>query len=259
MSADDLILSDRPAPGIVRLTLNRPDKRNALDLTLRRHLAARFAALRDEDGLRCVILRGAGGDFSDGADVADMARIDAIEMYHRHTERLWGAVADCPVPVIAAVEGHALGGGLELAMHADIIVVDPASRLGQPEVRVGIMPGAGGTQRLMRAVGKFRAMLMCLTAEIVTGDEALAMGLASRVAPPGEVQAAALEIARTIAAMPPLAVAQIKEVMLAGADVPLSTALALERKAVQLLFASRDKTEGMTAFLEKRAPRYEGR
>ena len=259
MNADDLILTDRPAPGVVRMALNRADKRNALDLVLRRQLAARFAALRDEDGLRCVILRGAGGDFSAGADVADMARIDAIEMYHRHTERLWGAVADCPVPVIAAVEGHALGGGLELAMHADIIVVDPDSRLGQPEVRVGIMPGAGGTQRLMRAVGKFRAMLMCLTAEIVTGEEALAMGLASRLAPSGKVQATALEIATTIAAMPPLAVAQIKEVMLAGADVPLPTALALERKAVQLLFASRDKTEGMTAFLERRAPRYEGR
>ncbi|MCC5988151.1 MAG: enoyl-CoA hydratase/isomerase family protein [Pararhodobacter sp.] len=254
-----LILTEHPSEGVVHLVLNRADRRNALDLEIRKALAQRFRELGEDATLRCVVLSGAGGCFSGGADIADMARIDAIEMYHRHTERLWGAVADCPVPVIAAVEGFALGGGLELAMHADIIVTHASAKLGQPEVKVGIMPGAGGTQRLMRAVGKYRAMLMCLTGDIVSGEDAAGMGLVSMLAPEGEVLDRSLAIAQRIALLPPIAVAQIKEVMLAGADAPLSSALALERKAVQLLFATQDKTEGMNAYLEKRAPRFQGR
>lgn len=187
-----------------------------------------------------------------------MATIGAIEMYHRHTERLWSAVGDCPVPVVAAVNGFALGGGLELAMHADIIIAGRGAKLGQPEVKVGIMPGAGGTQRLTRAVGKFRAMRLCLTGEIIGAEEAYGMGLVSKVVDDDQVMTAALEMAERIAALPPIAVAQTKEVILLGADAPLSTALALERKAVQILFASRDKQEGMRAFLEKREPGYTG-
>lgn len=253
-----LVLIEEPAEGIVHLRLNRPEVRNALNLEIRQELAAQFRSLTDREGLRAVILSGVGGHFSGGADIADMVRIDTIEMYHRHTERLWGAVAECPVPVIAAVEGYALGGGLELAMHADIILADEAARLGQPEVRVGIMPGAGGTQRLLRVAGKFRTMFLCLTGEIITGREGAELGLVSKLVPDGTVLAEAERIARRIAILPPIAVAQIKEVILAGADVPLSTALALERKAVQILFASADKSEGMNAFLEKRKPDYTG-
>lgn len=253
-----LVQTETPAPGVVLVRLNRPEVRNALDLALRQELAATFRAFTADPELRCVVLAGAGGNFSGGADIADMSTLDAIAFYHRHTERLWAAVAECPLPVIAAVEGFALGGGLELALHADIIVASPSSRLGQPEVRVGIMPGAGGTQRLTRAVGKYRAMLLCLTGEVIDGTEAAGMGLVSRLAEDGRVLEEALAIAGKIARMPPIAVAQIKEVMLAGADAPLATALALERKAVQLLFASQDKTEGMTAFLEKRPPSFRG-
>ncbi len=253
-----LVQVEQSAAGIIHVRLNRPEVRNALNLELRQELAGHFRSFPEREGLRAVVLSGVGGNFSGGADIADMSPVGAIEMYHRHTERLWGAVADCPVPVIAAVEGYALGGGLELAMLADIIVADPATRLGQPEILVGIMPGAGGTQRLLRAAGKFRAMLLCLTGEIITGPEAAGMGLVSKLVAEGTVRQEAQRLAERIARMPPVAVAQIKEVILAGADVPLSTALALERKAVQILFASHDKAEGMAAFLEKRRPNYKG-
>ena len=252
------VLLDRPSDAIAIVRLNRPEVRNALNLTIRQEMAAIFRELADDTKLRCVVLTGNDQAFAAGADIADMSRIDAIEMYHRHTERLWAAVGECPVPVIAAVNGFALGGGLELAMHADIIIAGKSAQLGQPEVKVGIMPGAGGTQRLTRAVGKFRAMLMCLTGDIVSAQEAFEMGLISRIVEDDAVLDTALKLAEKIAAMPPIAVAQIKEVILAGADAPLSTALALERKAVQVLFASKDKAEGMAAFLEKRKPSYSG-
>ncbi len=252
------VLIERPSDAIALVRLNRPEVRNALNLTIRQEMAAIFRDLADDTSLRCVVLTGNEQAFAAGADIADMSRIDAIEMYHRHTERLWAAVGECPVPVIAAVNGFALGGGLELAMHADIIVAGKSAQLGQPEVKVGIMPGAGGTQRLTRAVGKFRAMLMCLTGEIISAQEAFEMGLISRIVEDDAVLDTALKLAEKIAALPPIAVAQIKEVILAGADAPLSTALALERKAVQVLFASRDKAEGMNAFLEKRKPTYTG-
>ncbi|MCP1211299.1 enoyl-CoA hydratase-related protein [Devosia subaequoris] len=252
------VLIERPSDAIALVRLNRPEVRNALNLTIRQEMAAIFRDLADDTSLRCVVLTGNEQAFAAGADIADMSRIDAIEMYHRHTERLWAAVGECPVPVIAAVNGFALGGGLELAMHADIILAGKSAQLGQPEVKVGIMPGAGGTQRLTRAVGKFRAMLMCLTGEIISAQEAFEMGLVSRIVEDDAVLDTALKLAEKIAALPPIAVAQIKEVILAGADAPLLTALALERKAVQILFASRDKAEGMNAFLEKRKPTYTG-
>jgi enoyl-CoA hydratase len=182
----------------------------------------------------------------------------AIEIMARGTERLWEPIASCPKPVIAAVNGYALGGGCELAMHADIIIAGEGASFGQPEVRVGIMPGAGGTQRLTRAVGKFRAMKMLLTGEPVTASDALAMGLVSEVVPDAAVFEAALRVAKTIAAMPPLAVMQIKEVALAGQDASLGTAMMLERKAFQLLFATSDQKEGMRAFMEKRKPEFRG-
>lgn len=251
-------LLERPSDTIAIVRLNRPEVRNALNLTIRQEMAEIFRTLADDRKLRCVVLTGNEQAFAAGADIADMSQINAIEMYHRHTERLWAAVGECPVPVIAAVNGFALGGGLELAMHADIIIAGKSAQLGQPEVKVGIMPGAGGTQRLTRAVGKFRAMLMCLTGEIISAQDAFDMGLVSRVVEDEAVLDTALKLAEKIAAMPPIAVAQIKEVILTGADAPLSAALALERKAVQVLFASKDKAEGMNAFLEKRKPHYSG-
>lgn len=254
----DTVLVERPDPGLVVVRINRPEVRNALDLATRQRLAEVFRGLATEAGLRCVVLTGGEKWFASGADIDDMATLSAVEMYHRHTERLWGAVGDCPVPVVAAVNGLALGGGLELAMLCDVIVVGRGAKLGQPEVRVGIMPGAGGTQRLVREIGKFRTMRLCLTGEVITAEEAWDMGLASKIVDDDRVWDEAMAIARTIADMPPVAVAQIKEVVLQGMDAPLSAALALERKAVQLLFATADKSEGMAAFLEKRPPKFTG-
>ncbi|MBJ2150273.1 enoyl-CoA hydratase/isomerase family protein [Paracoccus sp. IB05] len=255
---NDLVLVE-DLGAVVVLRLNRPEVLNALNMPLRRQLAAIFEGLTDGGTLRAVVLTGDEKSFAAGADIADMAQIDSVDMYLRHTERLWEAVARCPVPVIAAVNGFALGGGMELAMHADIIVAGKSARFGQPEVKVGIMPGAGGTQRLTRAVGKFKAMRLCLTGEIIDADEASAMGLVSEVVEDDQVFDHAMGLARRIAGLPPIAVNQVKEVILHGQDASLAAALALERKALQILFSTQDKFEGMAAFTEKRRPSYTGR
>jgi enoyl-CoA hydratase/carnithine racemase len=255
----EVLCSERPRPGVALLRLNRPEARNALNMELRRALAEAFRTLESDAEVRVVVVTGNSQAFAAGADLREMVDADAVEMMLRGTHRLWQAIADCSKPIIAAVNGYALGGGCELALHADIIIAGEKAKFGQPEVRVGIMPGAGGTQRLLRAIGRYRAMLLLLTGEMVEAREAQAMGLVSRVVPDAEVLDQALALAETIASMPPLAVAQIKEVVRLGADAPLATALALERKAFQLLFATRDQKEGMRAFLEKRKPNFEGR
>ncbi|WP_156822122.1 enoyl-CoA hydratase [Azoarcus sp. KH32C] len=252
------VVIERPLERIALIRLNRPEARNALNQETRMQLAAAFDQLGADPEVRCVVLTGSDKVFAAGADIRDLSERSAVEMMLRNTHRLWQAIADCPKPVIAAVNGLALGGGCELAMHADIIVAGEGAAFGQPEVRIGIMPGAGGTQRLTRAVGKFRAMKMVLTGQPVGAREALEMGLASEVVADEQVQARALELAAEIAALPPLAVMQIKEVVLAGQDASLDSALALERKAFQLLFASSDQKEGMRAFLDKRKPEYVG-
>lgn len=254
----DEVLVERPLPGIAVVRINRPDARNALNQQVRALLAEHFTELGSDPDVRCIVLTGSERIFAAGADIRDLAERSAVEMMLRNTHRLWNAIAACPKPVVAAVNGLALGGGCELAMHADIIVAGEGASFGQPEVRVGVMPGAGGTQRLTRAVGKFRAMKMVLTGQPVGAREALEMGLASEVVPDAEVQTRALALATEIAALPPLAVMQIKEVVLAGQDASLDAALMLERKAFQLLFASRDQKEGMRAFLDKRKPDYQG-
>jgi enoyl-CoA hydratase/carnithine racemase len=244
---------------IAVIRINRPEARNALNLAVRQTLAEHFTQLGADEATRCIILTGGEKIFAAGADIRDMVERTAVEMYVRRSERLWRAVADCPKPVIAAVNGYAFGGGCELAMHCDVIIAGEGASFAQPEVRVGIMPGAGGTQRLVRAVGKFRAMKILMTGEPVSARDALAMGLASEVVADDQVFERALAIAKTIASMPPLAIMQIKEAVLAGEDSSLEAGLMLERKAFQLLFATQDQKEGMRAFLEKRKPEFEGR
>lgn len=253
------IIVDYPSEGVARLTLNRPEVRNALNLSIRQELARNFTELGANPDIRCLILTGGDKVFAAGADIRDMVDRSALEIMLRNIHLLWSAIASCPKPVIAAVNGYAWGGGCELAMHADIIIAGEGASFCQPEVKVGIMPGAGGTQRLTRAVGKFQAMKMILTGQPVTAREGLAMGLCSEVVADDEVQGAAQKMAAAIAGMPPVAVMQIKEVVLAGQDCSLEAALMLERKAFQLLFGSHDQKEGMTAFLEKRKPVYQGR
>ena len=252
----DVVL-ERPEANIAVIRLNRPQARNALSVGVRETLAQHFLELGSDTETRAIILTGGDTIFAAGADLKDMVERTPVEMMARRNQ--WQPIAQCPKPVIAAVNGYALGGGCELAMHCDIIIAGEGAQFGQPEVRVGIMPGAGGTQRLVRAVGKFKAMKILMTGEPVSARDALAMGLASEVVPDGEVFARAVAVAKTIAALPPLAIMQIKEAVLAGEDSSLEAGLLLERKAFQLLFASNDQKEGMRAFLEKRKPEFEGR
>ncbi|GAA3526997.1 enoyl-CoA hydratase [Zobellella aerophila] len=254
----EIIVEER-GEGIVLLRLNRPEHRNALSQSLKQRLAHQFDTLGMRPDVRCIILTGGSEVFAAGADLKEMIDQGAIEMLRNSSHPCWQAIARCPKPVIAAVNGFALGGGCELAMHADIIVAGESARFGQPEVRVGIMPGAGGTQRLTRVLGKYKAMQLLLTGRPIEAADAGRLGLVSEVVPDAEVLPVALKMAAEIAAMPPLAVQQIKEVVLAGQDASLDSALMLERKAFQLLFDSRDQKEGMRAFIEKRHPRYEGR
>ncbi len=254
-----LTLRETPAEGVALVRINRPEVRNALNIDVRRELAVHFREMEEDDGIRCVIIAGDDTAFAAGADLKEMSEKSTIDMYMMGSRKLWKAISDFPKPIIAAVNGFALGGGCELAMHADIIIAGEGAQFGQPEIRVGIMPGGGGTQRLLRAVGKYKAMKLLLTGELVTAAEAEKMGLVSEVVPDAEVMERAVVMAGRIAKAPAVAVRQIKEVVTNGADASLESALWLERKAFETLFDTDDQKEGMAAFLEKRKPEFKGR
>ncbi|WP_298450646.1 enoyl-CoA hydratase [uncultured Marinobacter sp.] len=254
----DPVLLDFPAEGVGRLTLNRPSVNNALSLEMQAQLSTLFTDLASNPDVRCIVLTGGPSVFAAGGDISSMAGVGPIDIYQRHTERVWAPIQHCPKPVIAAVSGYAFGGGCELAMHADIIIAGESASFCQPEIKIGIMPGIGGTQRLVRAVGKSKAMNMALTGKPISAYEAWVSGLVSEIIEDDAVQDYAIKQAVKIARMPPLAAEQIKEVILAGMDASLEAGLALERKANALLFASDDQKEGMNAFIEKRHPTFKG-
>jgi len=241
------------------LKINRPQVRNALNLDVRTLLADEVARCSVDETVRCIVITGSDTVFAAGADIGEMADAGPVEVMSRNVQKYWRVLTECPKPLLAAVEGFALGGGLELALCADIIIAGEGAKLGLPEVKVGILPGGGGTQKLARLIGRQRAMLLIMTGRMFGAAEALSMGVVSDVAPAGRALARALEIAREIAAMPPISIMQIKEIVNAGLNAPLETALMLERKAFQLQFATRDQKEGMQAFLEKRKPKFEGK
>lgn len=259
MTATDVLLVEHPTDDIVVLRLNRPQVRNALNLEVRVRLADEIVRCGSDPRTRCVIITGSDTVFAAGADINEMAGAGPIEVMARNVQQYYRAIMDCPKPVIAAIEGFALGGGFELALCADIIIAGDGAKLGLPEVKLGILAGGGGTQKLARLVGKQRAMLLLMTGRMFGAAEALAMGVAGDVAPAGQALPRALELAKEIAAMPPISIQQIKEIVNAGLNAPLETALMLERKAFQLQFATSDQKEGMKAFLEKRKPTYEGK
>lgn len=254
-----VVLLERPGPGVALLRLNRPDRLNALNMAVRESLASHFAELASDDTVRCVVITGDEKAFAAGADVAELAaRTPTDEAFARATAA-WAAIERYRRPIIAAVTGFALGGGCELALHCDIIIAGEGAKLGQPEVKLGIMPGAGGTQRFVRAASKFAAMRWILTGDPMSAADALRLGLVSEVVPDDQVLPHALEMAKRIAALAPLAVAAIKEAILVGPNLPLEAALSLEGRYFQMLFATEDRTEGMRAFLEKRKPEFKGR
>lgn len=253
----DILLEERPHPGVAVLRLHRPEVLNALNLALRQALAEAFTRLDADDSVRVVVLAGGARAFCAGADLNEYLDATAPEIINRQMDRLWGAISACRKPVIAAVRGHALGGGCELAMHADILLAGDTAGFGQPEVRLGLMPGGGATQRLSRAVGKFRAMKLLLTGERITAAEAFAMGLASEVVPDAELEDRALTLAAELAQGPRLAQQFIKEAVLESMSTPLPLGLQFERKSFQLLFATADKHTGIAARLAKQTPRFD--
>ena len=248
------LLIERPAAGVALIRLNRPDVRNALNLELRRSLATTFETLGRAEDVRCIVLTGDERAFCAGADLNEYVEATPTDIIARNMDVLWGAIADCPRPVIAAVRGYALGGGCELAMHADIIVAGRSAKFSQPEILIGIMPGGGATQRLTRAVGKFAAMQLLLTGDMIAAQEAKAIGLVSSLVEDEAVLDEALALASRIAAQSPLAIRLIKELVLESMNVPLDAGLRAERKAFQLLFSTPEKTERMQAFLKRKSP-----
>lgn len=254
----ELVLRHREgAVGV--LTLNRPAKRNALDLAMRAAIAEALRALEADAEVRAIVITGGDQVFAAGADLNLLVDKGAQDVAGLDLGQYWAPLAQSRKPVIAAVSGFALGAGCELALMCDFIVADATARLGQPELAVGIMPGAGGTQRLVRSVGKQVASLLLLTAEPLTGERAFQLGLVAELAPEGQALARATELARKAARLPPKAVEATRRVLRQGADLPLDAALALENREFLLLFDTEDKTEGMRAFLDKRKPQFNGR
>jgi enoyl-CoA hydratase len=240
------------------LRLNRPEKRNALDLTLRAAIAEAMQALEQDNSVAVIVISGGDSVFAAGADLNLLVDKGAQQVADLDLGQYWAPVAKSQKPLIAAVSGFALGAGCELAMMCDILIADSTACFGQPEVRVGIMPGAGGTQRLLRAVGRPVANLLLLTGELLGAERAAQLGLVSEWVVEGTALARARVLAQAVAGMPPKALRAIKRVVALGADQSLEVALALENREFLLLFDTQDKTEGMRAFLDKRPPRYTG-
>ena len=255
---EPIIICETLENGVSVIRLNRPKVRNALNTELREQMAEIFIKLNDDPKTKAIVLTGGGKVFAAGADINDFLTAKTVDVYLRHSERYWDAITNCRKPIIAAVNGYALGGGCELAMHADIIVAGKSAKFGQPEIKIGLMPGAGGTQRLFRVIGKHKAMKLILTGDMISADEADQMGLVSEVVEDEATIKRAIEIAEQLAGYSPIALIQIKEVANLGVDMPLQAALALERKAFQILFDTEDQKEGAKAFLEKRRAEYKG-
>lgn len=239
-------------------TLNRPRALNAISEEMTGELLQTLETLDHDPRIRAVVLTGGPKVFAAGADVKAMAGATAEEMRRGDFLAAWDRYARVSKPLVAAVNGYALGGGCELAMACDLIVAAEDATFGQPEILLGVMPGAGGTQRLVRAVGKARAMELLLTGRGIDARTALSWGLVNAVVPPGRVLEEAMRLARAVAALPPLAAREIKASANAALDLELSEGLKQERLRFYSLFGTQDQKEGMSAFLEKRKPRFAG-
>jgi enoyl-CoA hydratase len=260
VSDDALILVERDeARRVALLRFNRPKQLNALNGQVMDELCSALEALDRDDAIRVMVLTGDERAFAAGADIGEMAGASPIDMLRTNRIAQWDRVRRISKPVIAAVAGWCLGGGCELAMALDLIIAAESARFGQPEINLGVIPGAGGTQRLTRAVGKSAAMEMVLTGEPIDAREAHRLGLVARVVPDELVVEDAMALATKIATKSPLALRVAKEAVNAAYEMSLTDALAHERRLFYLLFASQDQKEGMAAFLEKRDPEFTGR
>lgn len=251
-----VLIERQAAVGIV--ILNRPTRRNALDLEMRTAIAAAVTELEADTAIRAIVISGSGGVFAAGADLNLLVDKGSQDVAELDLGQYWAPLVRATKPLFAAVSGYALGAGCELAMICDVIIAEFTARFGQPEAKVGIMPGAGGTQRLVRAVGKPVASLMLMTGETLTAERAAQLGLVSECVPAGAALSRALTLAAVAASLPPKAIRAIKRTLAQGADLPLNAALALENREFLLLFDTADQHEGMRAFLDKRAPVFTG-
>ncbi|MEZ5846979.1 MAG: enoyl-CoA hydratase-related protein [Geminicoccaceae bacterium] len=252
------VSTSRPVEGVLLIRFERHAVRNALCTAMLGEIAGILDAAEADAQTGAVVMSG-GEVFAAGADLKEMRDKSAVDALLDPRTHAWRRIAQFPKPLIAAVNGYALGGGLELAMHADIIIAGEGTRLGQPEVNLGIIPGAGGTQRLTQAVGKGLAMKMVLSGELIDAAEALRAGLVAEMVEVERTEERAVELAARIAGKPPLAVRLAKEAVLQASDRALAAGLAFERQAFTMLFATEDRAEGTAAFLEKRKPVFRGR
>jgi enoyl-CoA hydratase len=254
----ELVLSERDGPTAV-VTLNRPDALNALSDELMEQLVSTLQELDRDDAVRCIVLGGNDKAFAAGADIAELARSSAIDLYYQRRIERWDAIRGLWTPLIAAVSGYCLGGGCELAMACDLIVAAESAQFGQPETNLAVLPGAGGTQRLTRAIGKSKAMDVILSGRFLSAQEAEQAGLVARVVPQESWLEEAKGVAQAIAAKSPVGVRLAKEAVNQAFETTLAAGLDAERKAFHLALSSEDAQEGLKAFMEKRAPNIKGR
>jgi enoyl-CoA hydratase len=252
-------VTDQKEPFVALIELNRPKELNALNRQLMLELLQALQALDKNDTVRAIVLTGNEQAFAAGADIKQMADQSAIDMLMVDQFSTWDQIRKTKKPIIAAVSGFALGGGCELTMMCDIIIASETARFGQPEIKIGTIPGAGGTQRLTRAVGKSKAMELILTGRFLSAQEAFFYGLVSKVVPVEMYLLEALQLAKEIAQQSPVAVQLAKEAVNGSFETQLDEGLAFERKNFYLTFASADQKEGMKAFIEKRRPTYLGK
>jgi len=254
-----LLLEKAARPGVALVRLNRPESLNALNRALVSDLTQMLLELDQDSEVRAIVITGNERAFAAGADIKEMAGDSAVDMLLLDQFQKWDQIKRLKKPLIAAVSGYALGGGCELAMLCDMIIASETAQFGQPEIKIGVIPGAGGTQRLVRAIGKSRAMEHILTGRFFSAQQAYEWGLVSRVVPVELYLEEALRLAEEIASMPPIAVQLAKQAILKSYEMSLEEGLHFERRNFYLLFATEDQKEGMRAFSEKRPPRWQGR
>jgi enoyl-CoA hydratase len=257
MKYQTILVEERGAVTLV--TLNRPESLNALNSIVLHELIDVFAEYESKESQRCLVLTGSEKAFAAGADIKEMSDQGFADMYAHDFFAGWEKVTATRKPWIAAVAGYALGGGCEVAMMADFIIAADTAKFGQPEIKLGVTPGMGGSQRLTWAVGKAKAMDLCLTGRMMDAEEAERSGLVARVVPAAQLLEEALKVAETIAAMPPLAAIAVKEMVNAAFEMPLSQGIRFERRLFHGLFGTEDQKEGMAAFVEKRPGNWKGR
>lgn len=242
--------------GVATITLNRPDSLNALNMAVLEDVTAAAAAADADDSVRAIILTGEGKAFAAGADIKEMSSLDFATAYRKNWFAGWTRLEEVSKPIIAAVNGFALGGGCELAMMADILIASDKAKFGQPEINLGVLPGMGGSQRLTRAIGKAKAMDLCLTGRMMDAEEAERSGLAARVVAHDSLLEETNAVAATIASKSLIASSMVKEAVNAAFETTLQQGLAYERRLFHSSLATNDQTEGMTAFVEKRKPNF---